>query len=134
VTSKISPEAALLQEIPSDEMLLRQILMNLMSNASRHTPPGTTVELSLDVEQESSHVLLCVSDDGPGMTPDELAHAYDRFWRAEPGRGPTGGTGLGLAIVRSSVLALGGTIVMESLPGSGLAVTIRLPVVDRSIQ
>ena len=61
------------------------------------------------------------------MTAEQLARAYDRFWRAEQGRGPTGGTGLGLSIVRSSVLALGGTIDLESEIGQGVTVTIRIP-------
>jgi two-component system OmpR family sensor kinase len=66
------------------------------------------------------------------MTAEQLTQAYDRFWRAESGRGPSGGTGLGLAIVRSSVQTLGGTIVMESAPGAGLVVTVRLPVGKRN--
>ena len=111
----------------SDPQLIRQILVNLISNALRHTPAGTSVNLSVDLEVDRGHVLIVVSDDGPGLTAEQLNRAYDRFWRAEPGRGPTGGTGLGLAIVRSSVLALGGTIDVESEVGRGLTVTIRIP-------
>ena len=131
LSSRVSASAQELATISSDESTLRQILVNLISNATRHTPPGTEVQVSLDVEQDSDHVLIKVSDSGPGMTAEQLSLAYDRFWRAETGRGPTGGTGLGLAIVRSSVQALGGTIVMESPTGSGLQVTVRLPIGDR---
>jgi two-component system OmpR family sensor kinase len=132
VESRVSAHAEQLPAITSDEATLRQILTNLISNATRHTPPGTEVLVSLDVEADSDHVLIRVSDSGPGMTAEQLTQAYDRFWRAETGRGPSGGTGLGLAIVRSSVQSLGGTIVMESPPSSGLVVTVRLPLRARN--
>ena len=132
LTCTISRQVHRLEDFIGDEMLLRQILTNLISNAFRHTPPGTSIGVSLELEPDSDHVLMRVFDNGPGMEPDQLARAYDRFWRAEPGRGPTGGTGLGLSIVRSSVHALGGTIVLESEMGHGLIVTIRLPSTNRS--
>ena len=125
--ARISPTIDQQLDFMSDPQLIRQILVNLISNALRHTPAGTSVNVSVDLEADRGHVLIVVSDDGPGLTAEQLNRAYDRFWRAEPGRGPTGGTGLGLAIVRSSVLALGGTIDLESEVGRGLAVTIRIP-------
>lgn len=124
---RISQEACELPEPMSDPQLLRQILVNVLSNALRHTPAGTTVAVDVDTEPDGAHVRITVHDDGPGMTAEQLARAYDRFWRAEQGRGPTGGTGLGLSIVRSSVLALGGTIDLESEIGQGVTVTIRIP-------
>lgn len=120
-----------LEEFSTDEMLIRQIVVNLVANALRHTPPGTSVGVTLDIEPDSNHVLLRVFDNGPGMDAEQLTRAYDRFWRAEPGRGPTGGTGLGLSIVRSSVHALEGTIDLESEFGHGLTITIRLPSSNR---
>lgn len=113
--------------VVSDPQLIRQVLVNVISNALRHTPAGTAVQVEVDVDSGGGHALITVSDDGPGMTVDELDRAYDRFWRAESGRGPGGGTGLGLAIARDSVLALGGTIDLESGAGRGLTVRIRIP-------
>ncbi len=125
--ARVSPSIDQQFDFLSDPQLIRQILVNLISNALRHTPAGTSVNVAIDLEADRGHVLIVVSDDGPGLTAEQLNRAYDRFWRAEPGRGPTGGTGLGLAIVRNSVLALGGTIDLESEIGRGLTVTIRIP-------
>ena len=131
LTCSISRQVHRLGNVMSDEMLIRQILMNLISNSFRHTPPGTAVVVSLELEPDSGHVLMRVADNGPGMDAEQLVRAYDRFWRAEPGRGPSGGTGLGLSIVRSSVHALGGTIVLECEEGSGLTISMRLPTAQR---
>lgn len=125
--ARVSPSIDQQFELLSDPQLIRQILVNLISNALRHTPAGTSVTVAVELEADRGHFLIVVSDDGPGLTAEQLNRAYDRFWRAEPGRGPTGGTGLGLAIVRNSVLALGGTIDLESEVGRGLTVTIRIP-------
>ncbi len=125
--ARVSPSIDQQFNYMSDPQLIRQILVNLISNALRHTPSGTSVNVAVDLEADRGHVLIVVSDDGPGLTAEQLNRAYDRFWRAEPGRGPTGGTGLGLAIVRNSVLALGGTIDLESEVDRGLTITIRIP-------
>lgn len=127
IDCRISQEVRDLPEPMSDPELLRQILVNVLSNALRHTPAGTTVAVDVDAEPGGAHVRIKVRDDGPGMSAEQLSRAYDRFWRAEQGRGPTGGTGLGLSIVRSAVLALGGTINLESEIGRGVTVTIRIP-------
>ncbi len=110
-----------------DEVSLRQVAVNLVSNSLRHTPDGTTTTVEVSREPDDSAVRLIVSDNGPGMTEEQLEHAFDRFWRANSGRGPSGGTGLGLAIVRASALANGGTVALESGVGEGLRVTVRLP-------
>ena len=127
IAYEISETLRNLAGFKSDPLLVRQILINLISNAIRHTPPGTSIHVAADVEADFDHVLITVCDSGQGMRPEQLALAYDRFWRAESGRGPNGGTGLGLAIVRNSVHALGGTIVLKSEQGSGLSATVRLP-------
>ncbi|MDK3255626.1 sensor histidine kinase [Blastococcus capsensis] len=112
-----------------DESRLRQVVVNLVTNALTHTPPGTRVQVS--VAQEPAHadvLLLRVADDGPGMAADDAARAFERFYRADTSRTrDAGGTGLGLAIVSSLAAAHGGSAALETAPGAGLAVTVRLP-------
>jgi two-component system OmpR family sensor kinase len=111
-----------------DAAALRQLVTNLVSNAARHTPAGTRVAVAVRTDDDSGpHVVLEVSDDGPGMTPEERTHAFDRFWRADASRGSMGGTGLGLSIVRATARAHRGTVALASHAGQGLTVTVRLP-------
>jgi two-component system OmpR family sensor kinase len=78
---------------------------------------------------------LTVADDGPGMRPDDAAHAFERFWQAEPTAcHPRRGTGLGLAIVAELVAAHGGTITLDTSPGAGTSFTITLPTADDRIE
>lgn len=111
--------------VTGDTTALRQVVQNLVSNAIRHTPPGTAVEVR--VHRDDEDAVLVVRDDGPGLDTPGLTHAFDRFWRADPGRAAPGGTGLGLAIVRDIAEAHGGTAALDSTPGQGLTVTVRLP-------
>lgn len=108
-----------------DATALRQVVQNLVGNAVRHTPPGTAVEVRVHRDDEDG--VLVVRDEGPGLDAQGLTHAFDRFWRADPGRAAPGGTGLGLAIVRDIVEAHDGTATLDSAPGQGLTVTVRLP-------
>jgi len=100
---------------------LTQVVDNLVSNALAHAPGGSAVTLS--VRRESSWVELRVRDEGPGMTADQRARAFDRFWRA--GTGPAG-SGLGLAIVRRLVEADGGEVELAAAPGGGTDAVVRL--------
>lgn len=111
--------------VTGDATALRQVVQNLVGNAVRHTPPGTAVEVR--VHRDDPDAVLVVHDEGPGLDAPGLAHAFDRFWRADPGRAAPGGTGLGLAIVRDIVEAHGGTVTLDSAPGQGLTATVRLP-------
>jgi signal transduction histidine kinase len=99
---------------------LRQAVDNLIENAVEASPPGGSVTLS--VGSAPPWVELRIRDEGPGMTPDELGRAFDRFWRARPGDG----SGLGLAIVRRLVEADGGTVELRAAPERGLEAVIRL--------
>jgi two-component system, OmpR family, sensor kinase len=111
----------------ADEDRLAQILTNLVDNALKHTPPGGTVQLS--VEQVDGHVDLTVTDDGAGIAPEHLPRIFDRFYRADGrGTGPDGGTGLGLAIARHLTEAHGGQISVDSKPGRGSRFIVRLPL------
>ena len=111
--------------VTGDPAALRQVITNLITNATKHTPPGTTVHV--EVGRDGSSAILVVRDEGPGLNAADLERAFDRFWRADEGRASVGGSGLGLAIVRSITASHGGTVTLESEPGAGLTVTVRLP-------
>jgi two-component system, OmpR family, sensor kinase len=100
---------------------------NLVDNAVRHAPPGSAVTLVAAVPAPG-RVLIDVADEGPGFPPDFLAHAFERFHRAESARSrDDGGTGLGLSIVRAIARAHGGEARVANRPGRGAVVTIELP-------
>jgi two-component system OmpR family sensor kinase len=111
--------------VVGDEHRLRQVLVNLLSNARVHTPPGTTVVVA--VAQEGDHVLLRVRDDGPGIPEPLRSRLFERFARGDASRNrAAGSTGLGLAIVHAVVTAHGGVIDVDGTPG-GTTFTVRLP-------
>jgi signal transduction histidine kinase len=101
---------------------LDQVLDNLIENALAVSPPGATVAVTL--ENTARGIQLHVRDQGPGMSEEERARAFDRFWRSE--RTKTEGTGLGLAIVRRLVESDGGSIELCEAPGGGLDVAMTL--------
>jgi two-component system, OmpR family, sensor kinase len=142
--------AALL--VIGDEVRLRQVIGNLMSNALSHTPGGTPIDVlirsgnlneappppagSEDGDESAGVALrrpsrpaavLAVTDHGPGLTPDQAGHVFERFYRADQAR-TAGGTGLGLAIVAALVAAHGGTTWVRSRPGAGATFSIALPL------
>jgi signal transduction histidine kinase len=105
----------------ADEGRIRQILANLLANVRAHTPAGTPA--TVRVTQDAATVVLEVADQGPGMTPDEAARAFDRFHHASGGDG----SGLGLAIVAAIAAAHGGRAMLRSSPGAGTGVRVELP-------
>lgn len=113
--------------VRGDEERLRQVLMNLVVNAVRHTPAGTTVVVR--AYQEAASGVLEVSDDGPGL-PAATGSVFDGFARPDPSRGREegGGAGLGLTIVAALVRAHGGEVEVESAPGEGATFRVRLPL------
>lgn len=111
-----------------DRTRIRQMLLNLVTNAVKYTPARGRVRLGL-VDQGAT-VVLEVRDSGIGIAPGDLPHVFDRFWRADPARtrlGETGGTGLGLAITKWVAEAHGGSISVQSRPGRGTIFTVTLP-------
>jgi signal transduction histidine kinase len=112
-----------------DRHRIREMLLNLVTNAIKYTPQGGTVSLGLS--QEDGSVVFIVADSGIGIAPGDLPHIFDRFWRADPARSRTGdrpGTGLGLAITKWIAEAHGGSITVQSRPGRGSVFTVRLPL------
>jgi signal transduction histidine kinase len=107
---------------------LEQVLDNLLSNAIAVSPRGSTI--AVEAHADADGIELHVVDQGPGMTAEQRARAFDRFWRAGP---PGSGTGLGLAIVHRLVSADGGTIELRAPPGGGLDAAIRLRAAMRPI-
>ena len=118
-----------LPDVLADPDRLRQVFANLLNNALRHTPAGGRVTLS--AEPAGDAVRFSVSDNGPGLTPEEQAQVFERFWRADASRSRGGGgSGLGLTIARYLVEAHGGEIGVESEPGQGARFWFTIPVAD----
>jgi signal transduction histidine kinase len=119
-----------------DETRLRQLFLNLITNAIKYTPRGGHVEITLSM-RNNNEIGFKVSDTGVGIAAADLPHVFDRFWRADRARsrrtateGPAhgGGFGLGLSIAQWIVQAHGGSIVAQSRLGRGSVFTVLLPV------
>lgn len=112
--------------VDGDEHRLRQVIANLIGNALVHTPPTAAVWVVVRVE--AGWAVLEVHDEGPGISDEVATRAFERFYRADPGRSRLrGGTGLGLAIVEAIVAAHGGTVSVRSAPGEGTTFRVDLP-------
>jgi two-component system OmpR family sensor kinase len=109
---------------------LRQVIGNLMRNAIVHTPPGTPIEVNVATE-DGGDVAVEVRDHGPGLPAGADQAIFDRFWRADPGRGRgKAGAGLGLSIVASVVAAHAGRASAADVPGGGASFVVRIPALD----
>jgi len=112
--------------IDGDASRLRQVMDNLLANVRTHTPAGTTT--SVRVGSRDGQAEIVVADDGPGMSAEQSARVFERFFRADPSRSRlSGGAGLGMAIIEALVAAHGGRIGVDTAPGQGVRVTILLP-------
>lgn len=103
-----------------DPVRIRQVLLNLLANALRHTPAEGVI--SVEVQAQPQRMLIRVRDTGSGIAPEDLPHLFERFQKGSDSRG----SGLGLPIARKLVLAHGGDIGIESTPGQGTEVTVSL--------
>lgn len=115
-----------LATVSGDRRRLEQVVTNLLSNANRYTQNGGTIKL--EAREESQNIVVCVSDNGPGIAEKEQEKIFERFYRAHNTQGSKIGTGLGLSIARSLVELHGGRIWVESTPGEGSAFYFNLPV------
>lgn len=119
----VADTAATLPNVDVDPARIRQVLENLVANALRYTPRGGEVRVSSESDN-GKNVLVAVKDTGRGISPEELPHVFERFYKARDSRG----TGLGLAIAKSLVQAHGGEIYAESKGGEGTRIWFALPV------
>jgi two-component system, OmpR family, sensor kinase len=117
-----APEPAV---VLGDQNHLRQAIANLVTNALRHTPAGTPIEVSAHVAGDRA--VVAVRDHGPGLDEEALAHVFDRFWQADRARVGKG-AGLGLAIVAGIAAEHGGGATVANAPGGGAVFTLRLPL------
>lgn len=107
-----------------DDGRIRQMLGNILDNAIKYSPKGAAIHLRLLGDNPA---ILTIADTGAGIAAEDLAHVFDRFYRADRARQRERGTGLGLAISQTIVRAHGGNISLESTIGKGTTVTVRLP-------
>jgi signal transduction histidine kinase len=110
---------------------MKQLLLNLVSNAIKFTPDGGQVRLGL--WQDEGEAVVQVSDTGVGIGPEDLEHIFDRFYQADSSRTRkdiNSGSGLGLSIARWIAEAHGGTLIADSEPGKGTTFTLRLPLLE----
>jgi two-component system OmpR family sensor kinase len=128
----LDPERTVTVDMPGpvivtgDRDRLTQVFAGLTTNALRHTPPGTPIDLR--VSRRPGIVRVEVTDHGPGIAPADLPRVFDRFYRADVARArASGGSGLGLAIASAIVHAHGGTVGVESPPGQGATFWVELP-------
>ncbi|MFN8162021.1 MAG: HAMP domain-containing sensor histidine kinase [Solirubrobacterales bacterium] len=121
-------------EVEGNPDELHRLVLNLLDNAARHTPPGTRISLSLGEDGARGIAWLEVADDGPGVPAEQREEVFDRFVR---GRGPADtvagpGSGLGLAIVRAVARSHGGSVSLTEAPGGGARFTVELPLAKTS--
>lgn len=122
VNVKLPPDLPL---VPLDEVLIEQVLINLLENALKYTPPGTPIEISATAQPQL--ITVAVSDRGPGLATGEEKQIFDKFYRAKSGKA-NGGAGLGLTICRGIVEAHGGQIRAENRFGGGAVFSFTLPL------
>ncbi len=108
----------------ADEARLEQVLSNLISNAIKYSTDG---EIKISGQARAENIIVCVSDQGPGIAPGDMPHVFDRFYRAPDMAKKTKGAGLGLFLTKSIVEAHGGRIWLDPDPDSGARICFSLP-------
>lgn len=130
VLAKHKTEIDISSDLPMlklDPVLFEQVLFNLLDNAAKYAPPGTTVRVC--GERDAAHIVLQIMDEGPGIPPGDLERVFDSFYRVRKTDHVRAGTGLGLSICRGFIEAMGGTIAAGNRADrSGALFTIRMPV------
>lgn len=116
--------------VSGDAGRLRQVVNNLIDNSLKFTPPGGRISILLDRDASQGEAVLKVSDTGAGISPEDLPHVFERFYRGDKSRRrEICGNGLGLSICQSIVSGHGGAIGVESTPGLGATFEVRLPLI-----
>jgi len=111
--------------VPMDELLMEQVLVNLLDNATKYSPPGSPIEIR--ASESDGRLVVEVADRGPGLSPEDLTRVFEKFYRASA-TVQKPGAGLGLAICRGIVELHGGDIVAENRPNGGTLFRFRLPL------
>ncbi|WP_142585740.1 ATP-binding protein, partial [Methylobacterium symbioticum] len=120
-----------LPALPLDPVLFEQVLVNLLDNAAKYAPEGSTV--TVRARREGADIRIAVLDEGEGLPEAEVERVFDKFYRARKGDRVRAGTGLGLAIARGFVEAMGGTVTAANRPDRGGACfVVSLPVPART--
>jgi len=110
--------------ILADEKRIEQVLSNLISNAIKYAPGG---EIRIQGQTRPEQVIICVSDEGPGIAPEDIPHIFDRFYRSSDAVKLTKGAGLGLYLSRAIIEAHGGRVWIDPKPNSGARICFSLP-------
>ncbi len=111
--------------VMADEDRISQVITNLLSNAIKYSPDGGEIRISGQVHPQ--YLVICVSDKGPGIAPDDIPHIFDRFYRSSEAAKKTKGAGLGLYLARAVVEAHEGRIWVDPKPGDGARICFSLP-------
>jgi len=111
--------------IMGDEDRLEQVLYNLLSNAVKYSPNGGEIRISGQVRIEQ--VIICISDQGPGIAPGDIPYIFDRFYRSTQASKKTKGAGLGLFLSRAVIEAHGGRIWVDPMPDQDARICFSLP-------
>jgi signal transduction histidine kinase len=118
--------------VTGDREALKRVVANLLDNAVRLAPAGTRIRLATG--SEGNRAWIAVADEGPGISPEDQPHVFDRFWRADKARARAdGGAGLGLAIVRQVVESHGGEVRLHSKVGVGSSFVVWLPITRTAV-
>jgi two-component system sensor histidine kinase KdpD len=123
VTITLPPDCPL---VNMDALLMERVLINLLDNAMKYTPPGTAIDITVRLKEREA--VLEVADAGPGLPPGNEERIFEKFFQSTPGR--SRGVGLGLSICRSIIEAHGGRIWVANRPGGGAVFSFSLPLLE----
>lgn len=115
--------------ILADETRIEQVISNLVGNSIKYAPGG---EIRISGQVRQDNVIVCVSDEGPGIAPEDIPHIFDRFYRAPEMARQTKGAGLGLYLTRAIIEVHNGRIWVDSEPGHGVRICFTLPIMTTS--